>query len=253
MLVALHLWTAASTYEVLGDFGWLYSDFFLPQKASQLAYTGIYRFLNNPERSMGGAAFFGLALISGSKLVTSLAILSALSHWWFLSFVERCILRATYTPRFPTATCSLTPHSVPHPLLRPYCPPSPHMRQLYGDAIRKDAGITQTLKTVVEGSALLQRKEMKRVVSEVRGTFDKVDRKITHTVEEFLESARPKLSEVVEDTKFLLQQSRERLVITFVAFFVTLVALTDLLTLTALKWTPVVASPRTYLTRLTIA
>lgn len=49
MLIALHFWTAFSTYEVLGDFGWLYSDFFLPQNASQLAYTGIYRFLNNPE------------------------------------------------------------------------------------------------------------------------------------------------------------------------------------------------------------
>lgn len=91
------------------------------------------------------------------------------------------------------------------------------MRRLYGDAMRKDAGITQTLKTVVDRSSLLQRREMQRVVSEVRGTFDKVDRKIAHTVEEFLESARPRLSEVVEDTKFLLQQSRERLVITCVS------------------------------------
>jgi phosphatidylethanolamine N-methyltransferase len=54
-----------------------------------LAYTGIYRFLNNPERSMGGAAFFGLWLMSNSKLVLCLAIFSHLSHWWFLSFVER--------------------------------------------------------------------------------------------------------------------------------------------------------------------
>lgn len=30
--------------------------------------------------------------------------------------------------------------------------------------------------------------------------------------------ARPKISEVVQDTKVLLQQSRERLVITFVVF-----------------------------------
>jgi len=215
MLVALHLWTAASTYEVLGDFGWLYSDFFLPQKASQLAYTGIYRFLNNPERSMGGAAFFGLALVSGSKLVTSLAILSALSHWWFLSFVERYVVRVAAKKHGQPPCARQSNIADPRPRLRPLLSAcSPHMRQLYGDAIRKDAGITQTLKTVVEGSALLQRKEMKRVVSEVRGTFDKVDRKITHTVEEFLESARPKLSEVVEDTKFLLQQSRERLVIT---------------------------------------
>ncbi len=86
----MHIWAATSSYEVLGDFGWLYSDFFLlDQYPRQLAYTGIYRFLNNPERSMGGAAFLGLSLISGSYLVATLAIVSHLAHWWFLTFVER--------------------------------------------------------------------------------------------------------------------------------------------------------------------
>ncbi|KAL7413484.1 phospholipid methyltransferase-domain-containing protein [Mrakia frigida] len=183
-LIALHLWTSVSTYEVLGDFGWLYSDFFLLDNyPAQLAYTGIYRFLNNPERSMGGAAFFGLSIISGSRLVFALAIFSALSHWWFLSAVE-----------------------------------SPHMRKVYGDAIRKDAGVTRTLKTVVNSnSKLFEAEEVKRVVQEVRGTIEKVDQKITQAVDEFLENARPRFSEVVQDTKFLLQQSRERLVITRVA------------------------------------
>ena len=40
---------------------------------------------------MSGAAFFGLALISGSKLVFSLAVISHLSHWWFLSKVEKYV------------------------------------------------------------------------------------------------------------------------------------------------------------------
>ncbi len=37
---------------------------------------------------MGGAAFFGMWLISNSKLVLVLAMISHLSHWWFLSTVE---------------------------------------------------------------------------------------------------------------------------------------------------------------------
>lgn len=37
---------------------------------------------------MSGSTFFGLSLISGSKLAFSLAVVSQLSHWWFLSNVE---------------------------------------------------------------------------------------------------------------------------------------------------------------------
>lgn len=51
-----------------------------------LKYNG--RYLNNPE-VMSGAAFFGLALVSGSKFVFSLAVIRYLSHWWFLRTVEK--------------------------------------------------------------------------------------------------------------------------------------------------------------------
>lgn len=44
--------------------------------------------MNNPE-VFSGAAFFGLALISGSKLVFALAVVRLLSQWWFLSKVEK--------------------------------------------------------------------------------------------------------------------------------------------------------------------
>jgi hypothetical protein len=40
---------------------------------------------------MGGAAYFGLALISGSKLVLSLAVIRHLANWWFLSTVEQWV------------------------------------------------------------------------------------------------------------------------------------------------------------------
>lgn len=38
---------------------------------------------------MGGAAFFGLWLISNSKLVLALAVASHLSHLWYLTTVEK--------------------------------------------------------------------------------------------------------------------------------------------------------------------
>lgn len=38
---------------------------------------------------MSGAAFFGLAMISGRKLVFALAVIRYLSQWWFLSKVEK--------------------------------------------------------------------------------------------------------------------------------------------------------------------
>lgn len=38
---------------------------------------------------MGGAAFFGLVLICGSKLLLIQAVISVLAHWWFLSVVEK--------------------------------------------------------------------------------------------------------------------------------------------------------------------
>lgn len=117
------------------------------------------------------------------------------------------------------------------------------MRKLYGDNLRKDAGFTKVVKKVASHNArLLESRagrhgpEIRRVVREVRGTFEKVYEDTAEVVEEFLAkctflcsphlsafgtdayAARPRLSEVVQDTKFLLQQSREKLVITCVYF-----------------------------------
>ncbi|KIJ41083.1 hypothetical protein M422DRAFT_31958 [Sphaerobolus stellatus SS14] len=183
ILIALHMWTASECYDVLGVFGWFFGDFFIEDYPATLEYTGIYRFLNNPERTMSGAALFGLALISGSKLVFALAVVSQLSHWWFLSRVE-----------------------------------NPHMQRLYGSSLRQEAGLTKVVKKVALKNALLLESragrhapDIRRVAKEVIGTFDKVYEETAEAVKEFL--PKPTLSEVVQDTKVLLQQSREKLVI----------------------------------------
>lgn len=40
---------------------------------------------------MSGAALFGIALITGNKIVFTMALLGHLAHWWFLSWVEGCV------------------------------------------------------------------------------------------------------------------------------------------------------------------
>ena len=41
---------------------------------------------------MSGSTFFGLSLISGSKLAFALAVMCQISHYWFLSNVEECVM-----------------------------------------------------------------------------------------------------------------------------------------------------------------
>ncbi|WVQ75687.1 hypothetical protein IAR50_005316 [Cryptococcus sp. DSM 104548] len=188
-LIALHIWSALSSYQVLSSYGWFYSDFFLYSSylPSDLAYTGIYRFLNNPERSMGGAAFLGCWLMGGSWLVGVVGVVSHLTHWWFLEFVE-----------------------------------GPHMQKLYGPRLRKDGGLTKTLKSTLPNSSAVRQAVSKhprvsRVVSEMERGIERVEERVRGGVEEFLEQARPMLDGVVDDARGLLQQSRERMIITRVA------------------------------------
>ena len=109
-LISLQIWTAASIYETLGEFGWFFGDFFY-EPAHKPTYEGIYRFLNNPEGVIGLAGVWGATLITWSLPV---AFLAALSHGLALAFhhfIER-----------------------------------PHMRKLYGGDLRKDSGFMKSLK-----------------------------------------------------------------------------------------------------------
>lgn len=143
-------------------------DFFIQDYPAELYYTGIFRFLNNPERSMGGAAFFGLVIICGSKVLLVQAVISVLSHWWFLSAVEK-------SAAFPCTRCG------PADLESL----SPHMQKLYGNTLRKDAGVTKTLRNVAARNAHVLG-GVTRGVKEVHGTFEKVLEETADAVEEFL-------------------------------------------------------------------
>ncbi|KAL8706280.1 MAG: hypothetical protein Q9201_000656 [Fulgogasparrea decipioides] len=109
-LIALQIWVAISIYDSLGEFGWFFGDFFFEQ-SPKLTYSGIYRFLNNPERVIGLAGVWGAALITGSNAILGLAILSHVLTLMFIQFVER-----------------------------------PHMQKLYGQSLRSDSGLVKSLK-----------------------------------------------------------------------------------------------------------
>ena len=79
------------------------------------------------------------------------------------------------------------------------------MKRLYGERLRKDGGLTKTLKSVA-GKTLPKAgrhaPEIERVVREVQGSLEKVEEKMTGAVEDFLDHG--KLSRVLTIAKIQL-------------------------------------------------
>lgn len=173
-LVALQLWTIVSVFESLGEFGWFYGDFFFDH-APKLNYSGIYRFLNNPERVIGLAGIWGVAIITWSKAIFFLAMLSHVLTLAFIQFIER-----------------------------------PHMQKLYGQTLRAESGVSKSLK-----------RSLPRPIKQWQGSVDKIMEESLDFVEDFIESARPKLAAgvdtIVRDTKTLFKHYPARISITRLA------------------------------------
>lgn len=108
LLCLLAALTYKESYEVVGEYGWFYGDFFIPAEdiSPSIAYTGVYRFMDNPDSIVGYAGFYGLALFFESRTLALIALFSQLANFAFVVFVER-----------------------------------PHMRKIYGENMRPASGI----------------------------------------------------------------------------------------------------------------
>ena len=147
-LVALQVWTAVSIYESLGEFGWFFGDFFFLDRRSKLTYSGIYRYLNNPERVIGLAGVWGAALITGSAAIFALAILSHVLTLAFIQLVER-----------------------------------PHMQKLYGQSLRRESGLTRSL-----------RRSLPPQIVQWQGSVDRLLEETLDSVEDMIDVARPRIA-----------------------------------------------------------
>jgi phosphatidylethanolamine N-methyltransferase len=181
MLILLQCWTSFSIYESLGEYGWFFGDFFYTRPAQRLTYSGIYRYLNNPERLFGIAGVWGVSLLCNSTAVTVLAFFWTFGTMAFIQLVEQ-----------------------------------PHMQKLYGGKIRREAGVTKTIRQATKLAPPLESR-----VKQLQGSFDKVIGETATAVETFLNQAKPKLQGgvkgVVEETKVLLRQYPARMTIVRVA------------------------------------
>lgn len=173
-LVALQIWTATSIYDSLGEFGWFYGDFF-SDSTGKLTYKSIYRFLNNPERVFGTAGLWGMALITWSRAVFMLALMGHILTLGFISYVEK-----------------------------------PHMQKVYGENLRKEAGLTKFIK-----------RSLPEPVKGLQMSMDKVLDDTKHFVDDFVEVARSKLaagsSTIVRDTTALFNKYPARITLSRIA------------------------------------
>ena len=92
------------------------------------------------------------------------------------------------------------------------------MRKRYGDALRKDAGVTKIIKKVAKKNARILESRagkhgdgIRRVAKEVKGSFDKVFEETAEVVEEFLNKCKRKSNLIILSLMLMFDYSKAKI------------------------------------------
>ncbi|GJQ14900.1 hypothetical protein GpartN1_g6691.t1 [Galdieria partita] len=105
--ILLSIYGSLSSYMAIGDYGWYYGDFFFEPRTDSPVYTGIYRFMNNPDCILGHLWMYGVALMGRNWETFWFALLSQAFNVLFLHVVESPHISRCYSKRREAAALEL--------------------------------------------------------------------------------------------------------------------------------------------------
>lgn len=97
MLIGIARWSFNCVYSIIGEHGIFFGDFFFyNDDEPKLTYTGIYRYMNNPDVYLGHLWMYGIACFCSSLELFVLGFFGQTLHILFLQLIEKPRLKLLY-------------------------------------------------------------------------------------------------------------------------------------------------------------